>query len=143
MPTRNATATWEGGLKGGKGSFKGESGAISANYSFGSRFESGTGSNPEELLAAAEAACFSMALSAALERAGQKPERVETKAACTIEKVGDGFKITRITLDTVARVPGMDRDAFKDAAEATKTTCPVSVALLGNVEIELNARLEE
>ena len=143
MPTRNASAAWEGGLRGGKGTFSGESGVIAGDYSFGSRFETAAGTNPEELLAAAEAACYSMALSAALERGGNKPERVETKAACTIEKVGDGFKITRITLDTVARVPGMDRDAFKDAAEATKTTCPVSTALLGNVEIELNARLED
>jgi osmotically inducible protein OsmC len=119
------------------------SGLLEADYSFGSRFESAGGTNPEELLAAAEAACYSMALSAALERGGNKPERVETKAACTIEKVGDGFKITRMQLDVVARVPGMDRDAFKDAAEATKTTCPVSVALLGNVDIQVTARLEE
>ena len=143
MPTRNASAAWDGGLRGGKGTFSGESGVIAGDYSFGSRFEAAGGTNPEELLAAAEAACFSMALSGAIERRGHKPERVETKAACTIEKVGDGFKITRIRLDTVARVPGMDRDDFKDVAETTKTTCPVSVALLGNVEIELNARLEE
>ena len=143
MPTRHASATWTGDLKSGKGNFNGESGAVGGDYSFGTRFGDVQGTNPEELLAAAEAACFSMALSGALERKGQKPERVETKAACTIEKVGDGFKITRIRLDTVARVPGMDRDDFKDVAEATKTTCPVSVALLGNVEIELNARLEE
>ena len=143
MPTRNASAAWEGGLRGGKGTFSGESGVIAGDYSFGSRFESAGGTNPEELLAAAEAACYSMALSAALERGGNKPERVETKAACTIEKVGDGFKITRMQLDVVARVPGMDRDAFKDAAEATKTTCPVSVALLGNVDIEVTARLQD
>lgn len=142
MPTRNASAAWEGGLRGGKGTFNGESGVIAGDYSFGSRFESGGGTNPEELLAAAEAACFSMALSGALERGGHKPERVETKAACTIEKVADGFKITRIRLDVTARVPGMDRDDFKDIAEATKSGCPVSVALLGNVEIDLEARLE-
>ena len=143
MPTRNASAAWEGGLRGGKGTFAGESGVIGGDYSFGSRFENAGGTNPEELLAAAEAACYSMALSGGLERAGQKPERVETKAACTIEKVGDGFKITRMRLDVTARVPGMDRDAFKDVAEATKSGCPVSQALLGNVEIELHARLEE
>jgi len=142
MPTRNASAAWEGGLRGGKGTFSGESGVIAGDYSFGSRFEQAGGTNPEELLAAAEAACFSMALSAALERGGHAPQRVETKAACTIVKVGDGFKITRMRLETVARVPGMDRDQFKDVAEATKSTCPVSVALQGNVEIELNARLE-
>jgi osmotically inducible protein OsmC len=143
MPTRNASAAWEGGLRGGKGTFSGESGVVAGDYSFGSRFEAAGGTNPEELLAAAEAACYSMALSAALERGGNKPERVETKAACTIEKVGDAFKITRMVLDVVARVPGMDRDAFKDAAEATKSTCPVSVALLGNVDIQVTARLEE
>jgi osmotically inducible protein OsmC len=132
-----------GGLGGGKGTFSGESGVVAGDYSFGSRFEAAGGTNPEELLAAAEAACYSMALSAALERGGNKPERVETKAACTIEKVGDAFKITRMVLDVVARVPGMDRDAFKDAAEATKSTCPVSVALLGNVDIQVTARLEE
>src|SRR5919112_302855 len=89
MPTRNATATWEGGLKGGKGSFKGESGAISASYSFGTRFENEKGSNPEELLAAAEAACFSMALSVGLEQNGTPATRVATSAACTVEKVGE------------------------------------------------------
>ena len=142
MPTRKATAVWEGGLRGGKGSYRGQT-DLGGKYSFGSRFEESPGSNPEELLAAAEAACFSMALSGALERAGHKPERVETKAACTIEKVGDGFKITRMRLDVTARVPGIDRDDFKDAAEATKSGCPVSQALLGNLEIEVSATLEE
>src|SRR5687767_13636511 len=89
MPTRNATATWDGGLKGGKGNFRGESGAIQGAYSFGSRFENAGGTNPEELLAAAEAACFSMALSGGLEKAGTPATRVETRAACTVEKVGD------------------------------------------------------
>ena len=143
MPTRNASATWTGDLRGGKGSFSGESGAIGGDYSFGTRFGDAAGTNPEELLAAADAACFSMALSGALAKAGMTPERIETKAACTIEKSGDGFKITRMKLDCVARVPGADRDAFKDVAEATKSTCPVSTALMGNVEIELNARLDE
>ncbi len=142
MPTSTASATWTGGLRGGKGEYKGQ-GNLGGSYDFGTRFGGERGSNPEELLAAAEAACFSMALSGALERAGHKPERVETKAACTIEKVGDGFKITRMKLDCTARVPGADRDAFKDVAEATKSTCPVSSALLGNVEIEVDARLEE
>ena len=99
MPTRNASAKWEGGMKGGKGTFNGEGGAISGQYNFGSRFENGTGSNPEELLAAAEAACFSMALSGSLERNGTPPTSVETEAACTVEKSGDGFSITRIKLD--------------------------------------------
>lgn len=141
MPTRNATAEWKGGLKGGKGSFEGESGAIRGDYSFGSRFEEAGGTNPEELLAAAEAACYSMALAAALERAGTPPTSVRTKAACTIERVGDGFKITTMKLQVRAAVPGADRDAFKDMAEATKDGCPVSSALLGNVRIELEAQL--
>jgi osmotically inducible protein OsmC len=142
MPTRNASATWEGKIMKGKGSFAGESGAIAGDYSFGSRFADAGGTNPEELLAAAEAACFSMALSGNLERAGMTPERIETKAACTIEKAGDGFRITAMKLAVRARVPGADRDAFKDVAQTTKDTCPVSVALLGNVEITVDAQLE-
>jgi osmotically inducible protein OsmC len=140
MPTRTASAVWEGGLQGGKGNYSGESG-IAGGYSFGSRFESAKGSNPEELLAAAEAACYSMALSAALERAGTPVTRVETKAACTIEKVGDGFKITSMKLTVRATVPNVDRDAFRKTAEATKDGCPVSGALKGNVTITLDAQL--
>jgi osmotically inducible protein OsmC len=142
MPTRKATAIWEGGLKGGKGTFKGESGAIDASYSFGSRFESGRGSNPEELLAAAEAACYSMALSAALEGAGTPAKRVETRAACTVEKVGDGFEITSIKLIVRAAVPGVDRNTFEAAAKKTKETCPVSKALRA-VKIDLEAQLDD
>ena len=141
MPTRNASAVWEGGLRGGKGRFDGESGAIGGDYSFGSRFGDTGGTNPEELLAAAEAACYSMALSGALERAGTPPDRVETQAACTIEKVGDGFRITTMKLTVRASVPGADRDAFKDLAESTKDSCPVSAALLGNVHLEVDAQL--
>jgi osmotically inducible protein OsmC len=143
MPTRHASATWTGDLRSGKGTFSGESGAVGGEYSFGTRFGDAQGTNPEELLAAADAACFSMALSGALQKAGMTPEKIETKAACTIEKVGDGFKITRMKLDCTARVPGADRDAFKDVAEATKSACPVSTALMGNVDIELDARLDE
>ncbi|HET7585541.1 MAG TPA: OsmC family peroxiredoxin [Gemmatimonadaceae bacterium] len=140
MPTRTASAVWEGGLQGGKGTYSGASG-ISGNYSFGSRFENAGGSNPEELLAAAEAACYSMALSAALERAGTPATRVETKAACTIDKVGDGFKITTMKLTVRATVPKVDRDTFQKTAEATKDGCPVSGALKGNVKLELDAQL--
>ena len=140
MPTRNASATWEGGLKGGKGSFKGESGAISGSYSFGSRFENAGGTNPEELLAAAEAACYSMALSGALEKGGTPAKRVETTAACTIEKVGDGFTITTMKLTVRATVPGIDKDAFQKVAQATKDGCPVSRALKG-VKIDVDAAL--
>ncbi len=141
MPTRSASATWNGGLRGGNGSYKGETG-LGGAYSFTSRFEEGkTGSNPEELLAAAEAACFSMALSAALERAGTPARRVETQAACTVEKVGDGFKITRMKLTTRADVPNIDDAAFRKAAEGAKDGCPVSQALKGNLDIELDAQL--
>jgi osmotically inducible protein OsmC len=98
MPTRKASATWEGGLQAGKGSFEGESGVIHGAYSFGSRFGDAGGTNPEELLACAEAACYSMALAVALERGGTPATRVHTDAACTIEKVGEGFKITTMKL---------------------------------------------
>jgi osmotically inducible protein OsmC len=139
MPTRKATATWEGTIKEGKGSFRGETG-LGGAYSFSSRFESGTGSNPEELLAAAEASCFSMALSLGLERAGTPPARIDTEAACSIEKVGDGFKITKLRLSVRARVPKIAEAKFQEVAAATKEGCPVSVALRG-VDIELDAKL--
>ena len=143
MPTRTATAVWEGRLRDGRGIFNVESGAIAGDYSFGSRFGQGGGSNPEELLAAAQAACYSMALSGALEQAGMTPERIETRAACTIEQHDAGWRITKMRLVVHARAPGADRDAFKDCAEATATDCPVSKALLGNLEVEVDARLEE
>ena len=141
MPTRKASATWEGGLQGGKGQFEGESGAIAGAYSFGSRFADAGGTNPEELLAAAEAACYSMALSAGLEKAGTPATRVRTDAACTIEKVGEGFKITTLRLTVRAQVPGVDDAAFQKAAQDTKVGCPVSQALAG-VQIEVDATLE-
>ena len=141
MPTRKATAVWEGGLKGGKGSFKGESGAIGGQYSFSSRFESGTGSNPEELLAAAEAACFSMALSGGLEKNGTPPTKIETSAACTVEAVPGGFGITKIKLNVQASVPKIDKMKFEQIANETKEGCPVSKALKGNVDIQIEARL--
>jgi osmotically inducible protein OsmC len=141
MATRHASAAWEGGLRGGKGTFEGESGAISAPYDFGSRFGDAGGTNPEELLAAAEAACFSMALAAGLEKAGHAPTRVETKAACTVEKVGEGFEITSIRLSVRAQVPGIDEATFRQIAEGTKTGCPVSKALAA-VKIEMEATLE-
>src|SRR5579872_3291353 len=142
MPTRHATAVWEGGLQKGKGTFSGESGAVSASYSFGSRFESAKGSNPEELLAAAEAACYSMALSLGIEKNGTPPQRIETKAACTIDKVGEGFKITTMVLTVRAKVANIDAPTFRKIADATKDGCPVSGALKGNVAIDLNASLE-
>ncbi len=138
MPTRNASAQWKGGLKSGSGSFKGQTG-LGGSYSFGSRFENGSGSNPEELLAAAEAACYSMALSVGLEQAGFTPTSVDTQAACTVEKVGEGFKITTMKLVVNAVVPGIDDAKFQAIAAATKEGCPVSSALKGNVQIELTA----
>jgi osmotically inducible protein OsmC len=141
MPNRNASAVWEGGLKGGKGTFKGQSSSISGTYSFGSRFEEGAGSNPEELLAAAHAACFSMALSAQLEGNGTPPTRVETNAVCTVEKVGAGFTITTMKLTTRGTVPGIDNATFQEKANAALEGCPVSRALKGNVNFVLDAAL--
>ncbi len=140
MPTRNASAKWEGGLKGGHGSFTGQTG-LGGQYNFSSRFENGTGSNPEELLAAAEAACYSMALSGALEKNGTVPTSIETKAACTIEKVGEQMTITKIQLDVRASVPNLDDATFQKIAAATKDGCPVSRALKAGVDIQLNASL--
>jgi osmotically inducible protein OsmC len=141
MPTRKASAVWVGGLRNGKGSFRGETG-LGGQYNFSSRFESGVGSNPEELLAAAEAACFSMALSLGLEKNGTPPTRVSTDAACTVEKVGDGFKVTTMRLDVRATVPNVDDATFQRIAAATKDGCPVSQVMKGNVDIQLTARLE-
>src|SRR6202165_4416797 len=141
MPTRKATATWEGGLKTGKGSFKGESGAIGGQYNFSSRFESGAGSNPEELLAAAEAACFSMALSAGLEGNGTPATKIETTAACTIQPVPGGFGITTMKLNVQANVTQIDTAKVDQIAQKTTEECPVSKALKGNVDLQLEARL--
>lgn len=141
MPTRRASATWEGGLQTGNGSFSGESGVIAGAYSVGTRFGGEPGTNPEELLAAAEAACFSMALSLGLEKNGTPPTRVRTDAACTIDKAGEGFKITTMQLKVTARVDGIDDAAFQSIAQATKVGCPVSQAL-AVVDIQLQATLE-
>lgn len=142
MATRKSSARWEGGLKGGKGTFKGEGGAINGQYSFSSRFEEGVGSNPEELLAAAEAACFSMALGGGLEGNGTPPTYIETQAACTVspQKEG-GFKITKMALNVSASVPGIDDAKFQEIVQGTLTGCPVSKALHGNVDITVDAKL--
>jgi lipoyl-dependent peroxiredoxin len=141
MAIRNASAAWEGGLRGGTGRFDTESGVVGGKYDFGSRFGDNQGTNPEELLAAAEAACFSMALAGGLEKAGHAPTRVETKAACTVEKVAEGFAITTMRLQVRATVPGIDDATFQQIAAATKTGCPVSKALAA-VDIQLEATLE-
>jgi osmotically inducible protein OsmC len=140
MPVRSAKAVWEGGLKDGQGKVSLGSGAFEGRYSFGSRFEEAGGTNPEELIGAAHAGCFSMALAAGLGRAGFAPKRVATSAKVHLEKVGEGFKITRIELDNESEVPGIDDAAFQDQARKAKEGCPVSQAL-GGVDITLNARL--
>ena len=137
MPVRSASATWNGGLKAGKGSFKTESG-LAANYNFGSRFGEERASNPEELLAAAEAACYSMALSAALEKNGTPGTSVEAQGKCTIEKLGYGFTITSIALSVRVSAPGLDDATLQKLAEETKKGCPVSRALAGT-KIEVKA----
>ena len=142
MAARIGSAVWEGTLKEGKGTMKLGSGAYEGPYSFQSRFESGTGTNPEELIGAAEAGCFSMALSSNLEKAGHPAKRISTRVNVKLEMVGGGPKITSIELQTEAEVPGMDDKTFQEQAEKTKTTCPVSVALSGT-EIKLTARLTQ
>jgi osmotically inducible protein OsmC len=142
MTTSSASAAWEGVLRSGRGHFKAGSGAFEGDYSFATRFENARGTNPEELIAAAHAACLSMALSGVLEKDGTPATRISTTAACSVEKVGDGFKITRMRLEVRGKVPGVDQAKFAQAAEAAKKGCPVSMALQGNVKLELDARLE-
>jgi len=138
---RKATAVWQGGLKDGKGTLSTESGVLKqSQYSFSTRFENGVGTNPEELLAAAHAGCFTMALSAQLGNAGMTAQKLETSATITLEKLADGFAITKSHLDLVARVPGADKSKFDAAVKAAETGCPVSK--LFKTEISVNARLE-
>jgi osmotically inducible protein OsmC len=138
-----ASAVWTGSLKEGKGSISTATGVLSnANYSFATRFEgSNSGTTPEELIAAAHASCFSMALGAQLGGAGFTPTKIETHAAVTLAKVGDGFSITKITLDTTADVPGATKEAFDTAATNAKAGCPISKLFANNTEIVLNAKL--
>ncbi|MGH2603652.1 MAG: OsmC family protein [Gemmatimonadales bacterium] len=141
MRTSHASAVWEGKLKDGRGSFSAGSGAFQGPYSFATRFEDARGTNPEELIAAAHAACFSMALSAGLEKAGTPATRIETRAACTMDTVAGAPQITRLELSVRGHVAGVDQAAFQKAAEGAKDNCPVSKALKGNLEIRLDARL--
>ena len=139
---RSASAAWSGGLRDGKGSISTESGALSAYpYGFAARFEGKKGTNPEELIAAAHASCFSMALSAALEKAGHPVTRIETRAAVTIETVDGAPTITRSALDVRGKVPGIDQAAFLQAAEGAKKNCPVSKALQGIAAITMEVKL--
>lgn len=140
MPIRTAAAVWEGTLKDGQGSMKLGSGSYEGKYSFGSRFDEDPGTNPEELIGAAHAGCFSMALSAGLDRAGFTPRRVSTSARVHLEKQDEGFAISRIELTCEAEVPELDEEIFQQQAAAAKAGCPVSKALAG-AEIELTARL--
>ena len=137
---RTATAQWQGDLKAGKGAISTESGVLKGTqYSFSTRFENGVGTNPEELLAAAHAGCFTMALSAQLGGAGLVAEKLETTCTISLEKVGDGFSITKSHLDLVATIPGADKAKFDAAVKAAETGCPVSK--LFKAEISVSARL--
>ena len=136
---RMASARWEGDLKSGKGTVRLGSGAFEGKYSFGSRFESAPGTNPEELIGAAHAGCFSMALSLFLGQGGKTPRSIATEAAVHLEKVGDGFSITGIHLDTKGDVPGITQEEFQRFAEEARKNCPVSRAL--SVPITLQATL--
>jgi osmotically inducible protein OsmC len=139
MAIRRANAEWKGNLREGQGTIALESGAFKGPYSFRTRFEGAKeGTNPEELIGGAHAACFSMALGAALTQSGHPPTRIATEAAVHIDKVGDGFKITKIELKTEGQVPGIDEATFKATAQKAKESCPVSRALTGT-EITLDA----
>jgi osmotically inducible protein OsmC len=138
---RKASAVWTGGIKDGRGSISTDSGVLrDTQYSFTTRFENGVGTNPEELIAAAHAGCFSMALSAQLGNAGLTAERISTTASVTLDKVAGGFAITAVHLDVSANVPGADQRVFETAATNAKTGCPVSKVL--NATITMDARLE-
>jgi lipoyl-dependent peroxiredoxin len=138
---RKASAVWQGGLKDGKGTVSTASGALSeTQYSFSTRFEEGTGTNPEELIAAAHAGCFAMALSGQLGNAGLTAERIDVTATVTMEKLEAGWTVSASHLDLTARIPGADRAAFETAADNAKAGCPISRLL--NAEITLDAKLE-
>ncbi|MFL6211084.1 MAG: OsmC family protein [Pyrinomonadaceae bacterium] len=138
---RKASAVWQGGLKDGKGTISTDSGVLSSTqYSFSTRFEDGIGTNPEELIAAAHAGCFSMALSGQLGNAGMTAESINTTATVTLEKTDAGFTITKVHLDVTARIPGAEQAAFETAANNAKAGCPISRLL--KAEITMDAKLE-
>jgi osmotically inducible protein OsmC len=139
---RKASAVWNGGLKDGEGTISTDSGVLAnTQYSFSTRFEDGAGTNPEELIAAAHAGCFSMALSGQLGQAGLTAESIRTTAAVSLEKIEGGFAITKVHLDVTAKVPGADQQAFETAANNAKAGCPVSKLL--KAEITMDAKLEQ
>ena len=138
---RKASAVWNGGLKDGKGSISTDSGVLSdTQYSFSTRFEDGVGTNPEELIGAAHAGCFSMALSGQLGNAGLTAESINTTATVTLEKTDAGFTVTEVHLDVTAKIPGANEEAFNTAANNAKTGCPISRLL--NAKITMDAKLE-
>ncbi len=138
---RKASAVWKGSLKEGKGTISSDSGVLSnTQYSFSTRFENGKGTNPEELIAAAHAGCFTMALSAQLGNAGITPDSLETTASLSLEKLDSGWTVTKIHLDVVGRIPGNDKAAFEKAAREAEVGCPIS-KLLKAAEITMTARL--
>ncbi len=139
---RHADATWNGEVRGGNGQITSASGTLDdAPYTFVSRFEQGTGTNPEELIAAAHAACYSMAFAATLGRKGHAPQQITTRATISLTPQTSGFKITRMRLETRGRVEGLDEATFQEIAREAETTCPVSNVLRNNLEIELDAKL--
>lgn len=142
MRTRTAQATWQGDLESGRGTMRSPTGAVDGAYSFPSRFEDGEGTNPEELIGAAHAGCFSMALSLVLGEAGHQPDRIDTTASVTLGEVGGAPTITTVHLDVTGRVPGIDAAEFRRLAEEAKKGCPVSRALAG-VDITLEAKLAD
>ena len=141
MPTRKGNAVWNGSLKEGNGKVKTQTGTLNHAYSFSSRFEEGQGTNPEELIGAAHAGCYSMALSGALGKAGYEPKKVETEDVVHLEKQETGFVITKIVINTNAEVDDLENEEFQRIAEQTKENCPVAKALTG-VKFELNASLK-
>ena len=141
MPVRTANASWKGDLKTGKGQLSSESSALNGAYSFSTRFENEKGTNPEELIGAAHAGCFSMALSKILAEAGHTPNEIKTTAKVHLDKGESGFGISKIVLQTEGDVPGMDADNFKQHAENAKMNCPISKALKAvNIELEASLR---
>lgn len=141
MPTRNSSAVWEGNLRDGKGTMKLGSGSYEGAYTYASRFESGKGTNPEELIGAAHAGCFSMALASGLSKSGHDPRRISTTARVSLTKGDSGFRITAIELETEASVPGLDKNDLQKHAEDAKKNCPVSRALSEEISITVQAKL--
>ena len=143
MTTSSASALWQGGLKNGTGTFQARSGAFGGPYTFATRFEGAKGTNPEELIAAAHAACLSMALAAGLEKSGSPAKEITTTASATVEFIGGSPRISAMKLVVRGKVPGLDQVRFTKAAEEAKNGCPVSNALKGNVKLELDSLLLE